>query len=121
MTTERNARYIMIGGFLGAGKTTVVAKLARHLVNSGKRVGLITNDQGRELAIIMEKKDASIALALSLPKKVPCETPGRTCSVLGPGQRACRPTDMEPFGVYLIERVTGRDLPIAYSTELDCD
>lgn len=49
MTTKRNARYIMIGGFLGAGKTTVVAKLARHLANSGKRVGLITNDQGREL------------------------------------------------------------------------
>ncbi|MGD9746242.1 MAG: GTP-binding protein [Verrucomicrobiales bacterium] len=49
MTTERIARYIMIGGFLGAGKTTIVAKLARHLANSGKRVGLITNDQGREL------------------------------------------------------------------------
>lgn len=43
------ARYIMIGGFLGAGKTTAVAALARHLSDSGKRVGLITNDQGREL------------------------------------------------------------------------
>jgi hypothetical protein len=62
-----------------------------------------------------------IALAMSLPKRVPCERPGRTCSVLGPDQRACRPTDMEPFGVYLLELVTGRDLPIAYSTDLDCD
>lgn len=43
------AQYIMIGGFLGAGKTTAVAKLAQHLTNEGKRVGLITNDQGREL------------------------------------------------------------------------
>ena len=43
------ARYIMIGGFLGAGKTTAVAALARHLSNLGKRVGLITNDQGRDL------------------------------------------------------------------------
>lgn len=43
------ARYYMIGGFLGAGKTTAVAELAQHLAKQGKRVGLITNDQGREL------------------------------------------------------------------------
>jgi len=43
------ARYIMIGGFLGAGKTTAVAKLARRLTDQGLRVGLITNDQGRDL------------------------------------------------------------------------
>lgn len=43
------ARYLMIGGFLGAGKTTAVAAVARHLSDTGKRVGLITNDQGREL------------------------------------------------------------------------
>ena len=56
-TTRRNAnaspapkpRYIMIGGFLGAGKTTAVGKLARHLADQGLRVGLITNDQGRNL------------------------------------------------------------------------
>lgn len=39
------ARYIMIGGFLGAGKTTAVLALARHLRAAGKRPGLITNDQ----------------------------------------------------------------------------
>ncbi len=39
----------MIGGFLGAGKTTAVSRLARHLSGRGRRVGLITNDQGREL------------------------------------------------------------------------
>jgi len=42
-------RYIMIGGFLGAGKTTSVAKLAERLTKQGLRVGLITNDQGSEL------------------------------------------------------------------------
>lgn len=47
--TPPRARYIMIGGFLGAGKTTAVARLARHLTEAGHRVGLITNDQGREL------------------------------------------------------------------------
>src|SRR5438045_458873 len=43
------ARYIMLGGFLGAGKTTAVAALAQHLTRQGLRVGLITNDQGSEL------------------------------------------------------------------------
>ena len=42
-------RYIMIGGFLGAGKTTAVGKLAKWLKERGTRVGLITNDQGRNL------------------------------------------------------------------------
>ena len=43
------ARYIMIGGFLGAGKTTAVARLAAALHRRGLRVGLITNDQGSGL------------------------------------------------------------------------
>jgi G3E family GTPase len=47
--TNRLPRYIMIGGFLGAGKTTAVAKLAKHLHEQGLRVGLITNDQGSQL------------------------------------------------------------------------
>ncbi len=47
--SQSKSRYIMIGGFLGAGKTTAVAALAQHLTQSGLRVGLITNDQGSEL------------------------------------------------------------------------
>ncbi len=43
--SRSKARYIMIGGFLGAGKTTTVGRLARHLTDLGLRVGLITNDQ----------------------------------------------------------------------------
>src|SRR3989442_15145197 len=39
----------MIGGFLGAGKTTAVARLAEQLSTQGQRVGFITNDQGRNL------------------------------------------------------------------------
>ncbi|HYV30331.1 MAG TPA: GTP-binding protein [Candidatus Binatia bacterium] len=47
-TTDK-PRYIMIGGFLGAGKTTALSRLARHLTGQGLRVGLITNDQGNQL------------------------------------------------------------------------
>ena len=39
------ARYIMVGGFLGAGKTTAILQLAETLERRGTRVGLITNDQ----------------------------------------------------------------------------
>src|SRR5712691_4483016 len=44
-----SARYIMIGGFLGAGKTTCVARLAQRLAARGRKVGLITNDQGSDM------------------------------------------------------------------------
>src|SRR5712671_5858393 len=39
----------MIGGFLGAGKTTAIVGLAQRLSRQGQRVGLITNDQGSGL------------------------------------------------------------------------
>lgn len=40
---------ILIGGFLGGGKTTAVQRLARSLGDQGLRVGPITNDQGSGL------------------------------------------------------------------------
>jgi len=47
--SPRKARYVMIGGFLGAGKTTALATLARRLTDQGHRVGLISNDQSTGL------------------------------------------------------------------------
>jgi len=38
-------RFLMLGGFLGAGKTTAIARLARHYLDQGLRVALVTNDQ----------------------------------------------------------------------------
>lgn len=42
-------RYIMVGGFLGAGKTTTLAQLARRYTDAGLRVGIVTNDQATDL------------------------------------------------------------------------
>jgi Ni2+-binding GTPase involved in maturation of urease and hydrogenase len=42
-------RFIMLGGFLGAGKTTTVSRLARHFLGHGLRVGVVTNDQAGDL------------------------------------------------------------------------
>jgi len=40
---------ILIGGFLGAGKTTAMIALAHWLADQGIRAGFITNDQGSDL------------------------------------------------------------------------
>lgn len=44
-----NPRFIMIGGFLGAGKTTTVSRLARRFQALGKQVAIVTNDQATDL------------------------------------------------------------------------
>lgn len=42
-------KLIIIGGFLGAGKTTAILNIAKHFMKSGKRIGVVTNDQGSQL------------------------------------------------------------------------
>jgi Ni2+-binding GTPase involved in maturation of urease and hydrogenase len=42
-------RFIMVGGFLGAGKTTLIGRLAGMLTEQGKSVGIVTNDQAADL------------------------------------------------------------------------
>jgi G3E family GTPase len=55
------ADYVMVGGFLGAGKTTAMLRLAEHLTARGQRVGLITNDQSQGLV------DTSMVTAKGYP------------------------------------------------------
>src|SRR5687768_1058529 len=50
-----------LSGFLGSGKTTAVASAARILLNQGKRVGVITNDQGINLV------DSAFFKSLDIP------------------------------------------------------
>ena len=42
-------RIILLGGFLGAGKTTAAIRLAGLLRERGMKAGVITNDQGHQL------------------------------------------------------------------------
>ena len=42
-------RFIMVGGFLGGGKTTTISRLAGMLTEQGHRVGIVTNDQAADL------------------------------------------------------------------------
>jgi G3E family GTPase len=42
-------KFIALSGFLGAGKTTTLINAARMLEQQGRRVSIVTNDQGTEL------------------------------------------------------------------------
>lgn len=46
---DKETRLILVGGFLGSGKTTLIYEVTKHFMKEGKRVGLITNDQASEL------------------------------------------------------------------------
>jgi Ni2+-binding GTPase involved in maturation of urease and hydrogenase len=63
MSTPVKPRYIMIGGFLGAGKTTAIIKFAQHLTRQGRRVGLITNDQSIGLVDTARVRAAGLPVA----------------------------------------------------------
>ncbi len=45
----KKLRFVMVGGFLGAGKTTTLARLAAYYQSRGQKVGIVTNDQAEGL------------------------------------------------------------------------
>jgi len=45
----RQMKFVLMGGFLGAGKTTTLSRLARHYMDEGRKVGIVTNDQAQDL------------------------------------------------------------------------
>lgn len=56
-------RIAIVGGFLGAGKTTLILAAAKRLAERGYRVGLVTNDQGEDLVDTALAADATIPVA----------------------------------------------------------
>ncbi len=57
-------RLVMVGGFLGAGKTTTLIWLARHYLGQGRRVAFVANDQAENLV------DTSLFRAVSPAREV---------------------------------------------------
>jgi G3E family GTPase len=49
MPSPSAIRFVMLGGFLGAGKTTTIGRLAQQYQQSGLKVGIVTNDQATDL------------------------------------------------------------------------
>lgn len=56
-------KIVLVGGFLGAGKTTLLWEVAKRLSQTGKNVGLITNDQASELVdtVFLEHTDSTVS------------------------------------------------------------
>jgi len=46
---SQSSRFVMLGGFLGAGKTTTISRLAKYFREQGKRLAIVTNDQATDL------------------------------------------------------------------------
>lgn len=42
-------RLVLVGGFLGSGKTTTIGRLAHLFSSRGRKVGIVTNDQATDL------------------------------------------------------------------------
>ena len=55
-------RFILIGGFLGAGKTTTIARLAGTYRDRGQKVGIVTNDQATDLVDTQLLRSAGFAV-----------------------------------------------------------
>jgi len=49
ISVKKPVKLIFAGGFLGSGKTTALASLAKRLIKRDMRVGFITNDQSENL------------------------------------------------------------------------
>ena len=117
------ARYIMIGGFLGAGKTTTVAKLARKLTDQGLRVGLITNDQGRELVDTLTLRSQGFETAEILGGCFCCrfnsliEASQKLSTKMRPDVFIAEPvgscTDLVATVTYPLRRLYGNDFTVA--------
>jgi len=63
-------KLIFVGGFLGSGKTTALAGVAKRLLNLGKRVGIVTNDQSDNLADTVIVREMLGALGVPIEEVV---------------------------------------------------
>lgn len=60
---RRRARVVTLSGFLGAGKTTTLVAAARLLERGGRRVAIVTNDQGSDLVDTRVAAAAGVSVA----------------------------------------------------------
>ena len=64
MSRRMKPKLVLVGGFLGSGKTTLLLKVGEILVNEhGRRVVMVTNDQGEVLVDSLTVKDYGFEVA----------------------------------------------------------
>lgn len=77
------ARFIMVGGFLGAGKTTTLARLAKHYTARGQKVGIVTNDQADDLVDTHSLRNQGLSVAEVAGACFCCKFDDLVCKVEG--------------------------------------
>ncbi len=73
LNVKKPVKLIFAGGFLGSGKTTALAGLAKRSIQRGMKVGIITNDQSKNLA------DTVIVREMLTELEVPVEEVVKGC------------------------------------------
>lgn len=92
-------RIAIIGGFLGAGKTTIINKVAKALMEKDRSVAIITNDQGEALVDTKYCKAMGVEVAEVLRGCFCCRFPDFMLSARGlVGSKAPDVILAEPVG-----------------------
>lgn len=91
-------RFVLIGGFLGAGKTTTIARLARACVDRGQKIGIVTNDQATDLVDTQTLRSAGFGVGEVAGSCFCCNFNGLTDAVE-------QLTAMQPLDVIFAEPV----------------
>ena len=92
-------RFLMLGGFLGAGKTTTIARLARHYQSQGQKIGIVTNDQATDLVDTNSLRSQGFDVG-EVPGACFCCNFNKLTETVGELQEAARPDIVlaEPVG-----------------------
>lgn len=92
-------RFLMLGGFLGAGKTTTIARLARHYQAQGHKVGIVTNDQATDLVDTNSLRQQGFDVG-EVPGACFCCNFNKLTETVGELEKAARPDIVlaEPVG-----------------------
>jgi G3E family GTPase len=81
---------VVLGGFLGAGKTTTIATAAERIRARGQRVAIVTNDQASGLVDSATAREVSEAV-IEIPGGCFCCRFGALVDALGELMRVARP------------------------------
>lgn len=71
--------------------------------------------RGRRLAGVI-----AVMILFFLPKHVECGYPDGRCGRAGMFRQVCKPYEIEPLGLFAIEKLAHRDVGFAYATGETC-
>ena len=62
----------------------------------------------------------ALAILFFLPKHVECGYPGGECGYIGDDHRLCKTWELEPLGLFLVEKFVDSNVGFAYKRGVDC-